>query len=443
MSGGPRYGFLPMKERLLNPESEIVPKLKWLIFFRIFFAILLIGSSIIFKLGVSPSPFEKPLLALYLLMVGIFALSIIYIVVLPKVRRMVLFAYLQIGLDTVTVTLVILATGGFASIFAILYLLVIITASMIIFRRGSMVMASLCSIQYGVLVDLEYYGVFRPLAEEAGREASAYPWSFVLYKVLMIMLGCFAVAFLSSLLAEQARKTRRELAAMEEHVRRVQKMAAVGEMAAGLAHEIKNPLASLRGSIQVLREDLDYDSGQDRLMRIVMREADRLALLVNNFLLFARPPAGRQVKIELSRALIETVELFEKDGSCRGRISVEKKFIPGRWVEMDPTHLRQVLWNLLINAAEAIEGPGTVGIDMEDAGKRQVTVRISDNGCGMSQETIRSIFDPFFTTKADGTGLGLSIVHRILESYKSWLEVESREGVGTTFSLRFPQCPPP
>ena len=432
-----------MKERLLSSESEIVPKLKWLIFFRIVFTVLLIGSSIVFRLGVSPSPFERPLLALYLLMGGIFALSIIYIVVLPQIRRVTLFAYLQLILDTATVTLVIYATGGFASIFAILYLLVIITASMIIFRRGSMIMASLCSIQYGILVDLEYYGFLRPLAIEAGRVASDFPWSFVLNKVLMIILGCFAVAFLSSLLAEQARKTRRELAAMEDHVRRVEKMAAIGEMAAGLAHEIKNPLASLRGSIQLLKEDLEYDGSRDRLMRIVMREADRLALLVNNFLLFARPPAGKQEKIELSQALTETVELFEKDGSWRGRITVEKNLLSGIWVEMDPTHLRQVLWNLLVNAAEAIEEDGTVGIDMESSGKREVTVSVSDNGCGMTAETIRSIFDPFFTTKAEGTGLGLSIVHRILESYGNWLDVESREGIGTTFSLRFRKCAAP
>jgi two-component system sensor histidine kinase PilS (NtrC family) len=432
-----------MKERLLSPESDLVPRLKWLIFFRVFFTVLLIGSSIIFQLGVSSTFFERPLLVLYILMVGIFVLSVVYMILLPRVRRVVAFAYIQLGIDTFTVTLVIWATGGLASIFAILYLLVIITASMIIFRRGSLVMASLCSIQYGVMIDLEYYDILRPLTVEAGRFASDNPWSFVLYKVLMIILGCFAVAFLSSLLAEQARKTRRELAAMEDHVRRVEKMAAVGEMAAGLAHEIKNPLASIRGSIQVLREELQYEGSRDRLMRIVMREADRLAILVNNFLIFARPPAGRQEKIQLDRALNETIELFEKDGSCRGRITVEKGLVPDLWVEMDPTHLRQVLWNLLVNAAEAIDGQGMIAVEMEEAGRRQVSVRISDNGCGMPPETIRSIFDPFFTTKADGTGLGLSIVHRILESYDSWLDVESREGVGTTFSLRFQQCPPP
>ncbi len=432
-----------MEEDLLTSRTEILPRLKWLVFSRVVFTILLIGSTVIFQLGVSPSPFEQPLLALYILSAGIFALSICYAIVLPRIRRVVLFAYFQIGVDTVTVTLMIYATGGFGSIFAILYLLVIITASMIIFRRGSLIMASLSSIQYGVMVDLEYYGILHPLAMEAGRTAAESEWSFVLYKVLMIILGCFAVAFLSSLLAEQARKTRRELASMEAHVRRVEKMAAIGEMAAGLAHEIKNPLASLRGSIQLLQDDLEYNDGQDRLMRIVMREADRLAILVNNFLMFARPPAGRSIKIELERAITETLELFEKDGTCRNRILLEKQLLRGIWVEMDPAHLRQILWNLLVNAAEAIEGQGTIRVVMKEPAKRQVEIRIIDNGPGIFPETLNSIFDPFFTTKSSGTGLGLSIVHRILDAYDCYLDVDSQVGVGTSFVLRFRQSAGP
>jgi two-component system sensor histidine kinase PilS (NtrC family) len=193
----------------------------------------------------------------------------------------------------------------------------------------------------------------------------------------------------------------------------------------------------------MLREELEYDSDRDRLMRIIFREADRLAVLVTNFLLFAKPPAGRVLKIELDRALTETVELFEKDASCRGRISVDKVLFPGVWVEMDPTHLRQILWNLLVNAAEAIDGAGHIRIELDDIRQRHVRIRIVDDGCGMSPEVLRSIFDPFFTTKSSGTGLGLSIVHRILESYDSWLDTQSRVGSGTTFTLRIRQCPPP
>jgi len=314
---------------------------------------------------------------------------------------------------------------------------------MLIYRRGSMIMASLCSIQYGILINLEYYGLFIPYGLESGSVATDYPWSLVLYKLLMIITGCFAVAYLSSLLTEQTRKTRRELAAMENHVKRVEKMAAVGEMAAGLAHEIKNPLAALKGSIQLLREETDYDPIRDRLMQIIVREADRLSALVSNFLLFARPPVGRMERIDLKSAMMDTVELFEKDSSAWNRITVEKAVTPDLWIEMDPQHFRQILWNLLVNAGEAIEGSGRIFVEVSPERNHRVHIRITDNGCGMQPDDIKSIFDPFFTTKPTGTGLGLSIVHRILEAYDSFLDVESRPGMGTTFTLNLRQAESP
>ena len=112
---------------------------------------------------------------------------------------------------------------------------------------------------------------------------------------------------------------------MEGHIKRVEKMAAIGEMAAGLAHEIKNPLASLTGSIQLFREEIHCEPDHDRLMQIILREADRLSALANNFLLYARPPAAKVEAIELDRVLVETTELFEKDASNDGRITTTKK----------------------------------------------------------------------------------------------------------------------
>ena len=246
------------------------------------------------------------------------------------------------------------------------------------------------------------------------------------------------MAFLSSFLSEQATRTRRELLVMQAHVQRVEKMAAVGEMAAGLAHEIKNPLASLTGAIQMLREDIRYDPDHDRLMQIILREADRLSSLVGNFLLYAKLPVGKSEPIDIERTLRETLELFGKKGTLNGPDHYGLAHAqPGIWVDMDPSHLRQVLWNLLINAAEAIEGPGQIRIELAGAKGRQASLKIIDSGVGMSPETLASIFDPFFTTKANGTGLGLSIVHRILETYDCRLDVGSTPGQGTTFSLHF------
>jgi len=425
------------------PEKDFKDKLKWLMLFRVLFSTLLLGSSIVLQLGDSPPPIGPPLKFLYGLIAAIFFLSIIYALLLDRVKKPILFAYVQILVDTLVVTVILFATGSFSSIFSFLYLVVIIYSSILLSIRGTLIIAAICSIQFGIMVDFEYYGVIYPFVADEAMLASYHPWNQVLYKILITMTACFAVAFLSSFLSEQVRSTRKELRDMENHVKRVEKMAAVGEMAAGLAHEIKNPLASLTGSIQLLKEDIQYDPDHDRLMQIILREADRLSSLANNFLLYARPPAGKIESIELEKVIIETAELFEKDASNDGRITTTKKLQPNIWVSMDPVHLRQILWNLLLNASEAIEGQGVIDIEMYELKSKRACIKISDNGCGMSAEELKSIFDPFFTTKPSGTGLGLSIVHRILEAYDFWLNVESEVNKGTTLTIHFKQMDPP
>ena len=193
----------------------------------------------------------------------------------------------------------------------------------------------------------------------------------------------------------------------------------------------------------ILSEDIDYNPQNERLMQIVLREADRLSSLASNFLLYAKPPAGKAEAIELDKVLSEVVELFDKTTRKGRDVSVTKTVTPNVWVQMDTAHLRQVLWNLLLNAAEAIDGSGQIQIQLYPLKSRFACIEISDDGCGMTRETLESIFDPFFTTKPGGTGLGLSIAHSILESYNGWLEVESKINEGTTFTLKFRLIRPP
>jgi two-component system sensor histidine kinase PilS (NtrC family) len=159
--------------------------------------------------------------------------------------------------------------------------------------------------------------------------------------------------------------------------------------------------------------------------------------------MFARPSAGIPEVIDLQKALEETVAFFKKDARRRGGITIQKIFEPGVWIEIDPAHLRQVLWNLLANAAEAIEGAGDIEIAMGTERRGQVRLQIRDSGCGIPNEKLKLIFDPFYTTKARGTGLGLSIVHSLLESYGYRLDVESRVGEGTTVILHLKRVNPP
>jgi two-component system sensor histidine kinase PilS (NtrC family) len=424
-------------------EGELRKKLKWLMLFRILFSTLLLGSSIIMQLGESPLPLSSPLIFLYGIIALIFSLSAIYALGLYHIKRHLVFAYVQLIIDTTVVTAILFVTGSFSSIFSFLYLVIIIYSSILLPKKGTLVIAALCSIQFGIMVDLEYYGVIYPFGENDRLLASVYTGSQVFYKILITMIACFAVALLSNFLSEQVRETRRELRIMEDHVKRVEKMASIGEMAAGMAHEIKNPLASLIGSIQLLSEDMRYDTDHDRLMRIILREADRLSSLVNNFLLYARPPVGRVKAIELDKVLADTVELLKRDANTNGRITIAKTIQPQIWISMDPVHLRQIFWNLLLNAAEAIDGEGTIEIEMCASKNRHAVVRITDDGIGMTRKDLKSIFNPFFTTKPAGTGLGLSIVHRIFEAYDAWLNVDSEAGKGTTITLQFKQIEPP
>ena len=427
----------------MSPEGDLKNKLWKLIAARILFSSLLLGSTLFLQFNRAGSLEAAPLAVLYGLTACIFILSAGYALALLRLRRYLVFAYLQTIVDTALVTVILLVTGGFSSPFSFLYLVVIVTSSLLLPRRGTVLVAALCSVQFGLMADFEYYGLLAWFDGPDNPSAYAAGWDQVVTQIVTILAACIVVAFLSSFLADQAVRTRRELRIMEAHVKRVEKMAGVGEMAAGLAHEIKNPLAGLAGAIQLLREEIRYDPDHDRLMQIILREADRLSALVGNFLLYARPPVGQSEPIDLHRALRETVELFGKKGTLNGRVSTTLKAEPGIWVGMDPGHLRQVLWNLLINAADAIEGPGRIRVELSAGKDRSACLKIADSGGGMPPETLASIFDPFFTTKANGTGLGLSIVHRILEAYDCRLDVESAPGQGTTFSLHFRQIEEP
>ena len=419
-------------------------KLKWLISLRFIFALLLLGSTIAYQLGNTFDSFGKPIVLLYGLSGTIILLTSVYGLLLPSINGyQSLFVHVQIGIDTFCVTLIIYITGGYASLFSFLYLVVVTYSSVFVLKWETLLVAAFCSAQFAVLLILEINGLIDPFGYDSSLVNSALTGTQVLQKCSILTAACFSVAFLSGYLSDQERQSKAELAAMEAHLSRVQSLAQVGEMAAGLAHEIKNPLASLSGAIQILKGEMEEnDSDNIRLMHIVLRETDRLSNLVNNFLTFARPSAGQAKCVDLGNALTEIAILFEKDSSVRQRIKVALTINDDVFVSIDPLKLHQVIWNLLSNGAEAIENEGQINIIVRKLKNERVMVEITDNGCGMDEKTVKSIFNPFFSTKPNGTGLGLSIVYRILETYDCRLDVHSEPGLGSTFTLYFKQISP-
>jgi len=242
---------------------------------------------------------------------------------------------------------------------------------------------------------------------------------------------------------------------MEEQITRVDKMAAIGLLAAGIAHEIRNPLASLSGSIQLLSSELVLDHRQQHLMEISLRESERLNALISDFMLFAQPPQTNKVFWEVRKIIEETVELFTHSPSFHEGIHIILPN-PGENFQMmvDPSQMKQVFWNLLINAAQAMDNWGEIRIHLERGDdhllsmvppwppqrevREWVKIAITDSGNGIAPEEKQQIFEPFFTTKDAGTGLGLSIVHKIVESHSGVIKVDSEVGKGSTFSIFLP-----
>lgn len=434
-----------MTGRRSRQEHDLYRKIKWLVFFRALFAIVLLGSLFVAIIGPQTSLFlaDESLLYLFAIAAGVLVLSVAYTIVLPRIVRLVTFAYFQISVDTFLVTLIIFVTGSFSSIFTFLYLAVIIYATMVVYRRGGMVTATLCALQYGIMVDLEYFDILQPVGVAAGEMISGYSWQHVFFRLIITLAACYLVAFLSGVLSEQERNAKRELWAMEDQMKRVERLAAAGEMAAGLTHEIKNPLASLTGSIQMLRESIAYDPAHDKLMQIVLREADRLSSLVTEFLMFSKPQIGKLQDVRIDHAIEEVVSLFQTDPSFQDRVAIETSLDAKHYIQIDSEHARQVIWNLLNNAAEAIDGDGKIIISLSPAGKEYVKITVHDNGGGISPENIDSIFDPFFSTKPRGTGLGLSIVQQIVGLYGGLIDIESEWGKGTKVIVKFKSAPYP
>jgi two-component system, NtrC family, sensor histidine kinase PilS len=235
---------------------------------------------------------------------------------------------------------------------------------------------------------------------------------------------------------------------LERDARVRQRLAAVGEMAAGLAHEIRNPLASMAGSIQVLREELALNEDQAQLMDIVLRESNRLNNTIRSFLSYARPQPATVERLDVARIVADTAILLRRSADVQPGHSVDAD-VPDDavWFEGDEGHIRQILWNLATNGLRAMPSGGRLRLavtaeraagDGAAAGRASpgIVIDVQDEGVGIPAEELDGIFQPFRGTFEQGSGLGLAIVHRIVSDYNGEIQVTSSVGKGTTVRVR-------
>lgn len=232
---------------------------------------------------------------------------------------------------------------------------------------------------------------------------------------------------------------------MEERIRIADRLAGVGELAAGLAHEIRNPLASIAGSSQLLREAPGVPGPEAAtLLEIIERESRRLNGLITDFLAYAGPSARNVQPVHLPALIRDVAEAIRAGEARDGKVSIVFPKTKDLSVEGDAEQLRQVVWNLIRNALQATPPGGRVLLDVFEQirqGSRFVVATVSDPGAGIDPRNLGKIFNPFFTTKEGGTGLGLSISQRIVHYHKGFIEVRSAPGKGSTFSLFLPARP--
>ncbi|MBL4683018.1 MAG: PAS domain-containing protein [Nannocystaceae bacterium] len=227
-----------------------------------------------------------------------------------------------------------------------------------------------------------------------------------------------------------------QLQDLTERLRRNERLAALGGLAASVAHEIRNPLTAIAGSAELLGSTPELDPQDSRLVRVIQRESNRLSDLITDLLAFTRPKQPHYVRLSLAGAVRDTREAFSADPMNKG-VAITLRIIDDEPVFVDPAQLSQVIWNLIRNAAEAMERRGKITIEIRREGDR-CCMDIADDGPGIPPERIERVFDPFFTTKEHGTGFGLAIVHRVVEDNGGSIHVASTPGNGATFALSFP-----
>jgi signal transduction histidine kinase len=245
-------------------------------------------------------------------------------------------------------------------------------------------------------------------------------------------------------MVERLDKAKKELEAFHfQQMERADRLASVGEMAAGIAHEIKNPLTGIAAAITVLKDDFSPDDGRYQIINEVLEQISRLDKTVNDLLFFGKPTAPEPTCTDINSALRKILVFASQH---RGGKNIEKRLELGEDlppVYVDPKQIQQVFLNLFLNAVQAMQQGGTLTVRsglIQSHGVEMVQVHVIDTGQGIPRNILDKIFTPFFTTKAQGTGLGLAISHRLIEQQGGRLSVVSEDGKGTTFTVELPSC---
>ncbi len=423
-----------MQKRQETEEIDTKKKdILWLILLRLIIVTSLLVSAVIIQYSTAVF---LPLNPFYYLVLSFYVLSFIYFIFYIWGKFFKIQVYFQIFFDLLLITALVYISGGLQGSFYFLYIFEIIAASIVLSRRSAYLTAALSAIFFGYLVVLMYRRIIPSFAPEEVLEISL---GLVINNIFIAWSAFFLVAFLMNYLTGSLQRTRDQLRQIQKELEVKKRLAVAGEVSAHLAHEIRNPLAAISGSVQVLKDELGLQGEQKDLMNIIIRESGRVSRSIEQFLNLASPVKQAFSSIDLSDILEETVVLLQSSGELNGEFQVEGNF---KSVHVQyfghSSQFKQLFWNILKNSLRAMPDGGTLTIDFNQEKKDRIQIRVADTGRGMTEEEKERIFEPFYSGFEGGQGIGMAVVHRIVDDYKGDIKIDSELNKGTEVVITLP-----
>jgi signal transduction histidine kinase len=369
---------------------------------------------------------------------GGMTLSVAYSVALRLRFRLDAVSIAQLAFDQLSWSALAYVSGGASSGATSLYGLTCVTGAIVLGVRGVLVACVSAAVLYLGMCGAFIGGYLHPPSDQAA-SLYALTWKDASYPVTLNLLILTVVGVLAGYLAERLGRTRGELQAANRRAEEAERLALVGRIASALAHEIRNPLGAIAGSVELLSSAPGLVDEDRLLCGIIGREAARLNDLVSDMLELSKPRRPEHTAVDVARLASEVVALARASGRGTDVNVMYEGANSGIIVSADAAQLRQVIWNLLRNAIQATEAgaPVKVSVSRSEAA-RPVRVEIVDSGKGIPESSRGKLFDPFFTTRAHGTGIGLAVVKRVVDEHGWSIEVENGASGGATFRVLIP-----
>lgn len=415
-------------------EPGLAARLAWITGLRLVFLTLFLGAVAFFYLGGELTRYPFSMRVVLGAIGSSYALGAVYASLLRRGLRLRRLALFQVGLDQLTWTAIVYVSGGPTSGATAFYALTCLTGAILVGSRGALVAAGVGTALYGGLCGGLAMGWVRTPVDQLPYVSTG---SALVYPLLLNGLGIVVVALLAGYLAERLRITGGALEEAEQRAARAEHLAELGRISAWLAHEVRNPLGSISGSIEMLREAPGLEEEDKRLCDIVQREVKRLNELVGDMLDLAKPMTPEVTSVDVAALAREVVELAARSLAERD-LTVTYAGPHAAAALCDGSHMRQVLWNLVRNAAQASPPRGRVDVVVREIAGGRIELVVEDGGPGIPDAIKPTIFDAFYTSRSQGAGIGLAVVKRIVDDhapYGAAIRIDDRQPRGTAFTV--------